>query len=288
MDMNLNMFKNDISRQPELLEKLRKRVLLKTEVDVVYSDLTNWERYGLLFIDSDAGKRKWKRLNYIEYVWVKLVEQLRGFGFAYDDIKYIKRKLMAPVSAEQYMELQKMQTTRMSLTPANYPGRLLEFYISRAISMNRVTALLFDKDKPGDFVLFPEEISTKAGKQDPMKVLLHYFRRSFVSISLSDIISRFLSESDSENEQSKLPIVSKDEHRLMTVLRNDHKSIESIRVKLGNERTDRIEVKRYKKVALESHIMCHIKKGNYREIGYSTLDGNEVRFENKRRGCDLF
>ena len=48
---------------------------------MVYTDFVNWERNNLLFVDSDVEKGKWKKLNYFEYAWVKLVEQLRSYGF---------------------------------------------------------------------------------------------------------------------------------------------------------------------------------------------------------------
>ena len=41
-------FKGDFDRAIYLQHKLNERVFSKTEIDVVYSDFTNWERNGLL------------------------------------------------------------------------------------------------------------------------------------------------------------------------------------------------------------------------------------------------
>ena len=89
MKKNLSKFKGELLDVPLLYHQLRNRCFLKTQLDVVYTDFTNWERYDLLFIDHDVEKGMWKKLNYIEYTWMKIVEQLRKFGFPYNEIKLI-------------------------------------------------------------------------------------------------------------------------------------------------------------------------------------------------------
>ncbi len=92
MKKNLSKFKGELLAVQELFHQLRNRCFLKTQLDVVYTDFTNWERYDLLFIDHDVEKGMWKKLNYIEYTWMKIVEQLRKFGFPYDEIKLLNNK----------------------------------------------------------------------------------------------------------------------------------------------------------------------------------------------------
>ena len=86
-----------------LLVKLNERVFLKTQIDVVYSDLVNWERSNLLNIGGNSDKGDWKRLNYFEYVWLKIIQELRVFGFSYEEIEQYKTQLMSEITLDEIM-----------------------------------------------------------------------------------------------------------------------------------------------------------------------------------------
>ena len=88
-------FKGDFDRAIYLQHKLNERVFSKTEIDVVYSDFTNWERNGLLDVINNHQKGSHKKLSYVDYVWVSIVKQLRVFGFSYDEIKSVKKTLFS-------------------------------------------------------------------------------------------------------------------------------------------------------------------------------------------------
>ena len=88
-------FKGDFDRAIYLQHKLNERVFSKTEIDVVYSDFTNWERNGLLDVINNHQNGSHKKLSYVDYVWVSIVKQLRGFGFSYDEIKSVKKTLFS-------------------------------------------------------------------------------------------------------------------------------------------------------------------------------------------------
>ena len=86
---------------PELFEKLRAPIFLKTELDVVYDDFVRWEKYGLL-LESQVEINAQRKYNYVEYTWVKVVEQLRNFGFDYEIIKSFKESLNIKFDDEFY------------------------------------------------------------------------------------------------------------------------------------------------------------------------------------------
>ena len=88
--ISIKEFENNPMAAEVLFDLLRERVFLKTELDIVYSDLVNWERSNLLSIGGDSDKGDWKKLNYVEYIWVKIIQELRQFGFNYEEIDYRK------------------------------------------------------------------------------------------------------------------------------------------------------------------------------------------------------
>ena len=63
MLLSVNEYADQFEKSLELSDKLRERVFLKTELDIVYTDFSNWERGDLLFIADDVEKGQWKKLN---------------------------------------------------------------------------------------------------------------------------------------------------------------------------------------------------------------------------------
>ena len=48
----------------ELLKELSTPVFMKTKVDVVYSDINNWDLEGILYYSSNGDKGKHNKLSY--------------------------------------------------------------------------------------------------------------------------------------------------------------------------------------------------------------------------------
>ena len=97
----------------KLINLLNERVFLKTEIDVVYSDLVNWERYNLLSIGGECDKGDWKKLNYIEYTWVKIIQELRQYGFTYDEILSYKTEIFRPLKEGELMKARKVDSKNL-------------------------------------------------------------------------------------------------------------------------------------------------------------------------------
>ena len=91
--LNIKDFKDNFNPKDNKLEVIRERVFSKTQVDVVYSDFTNSERYGLIDIKHNVGKGGHKKLSYVDYVWLSIIKELRSFGFTYDQIKKCQKEL---------------------------------------------------------------------------------------------------------------------------------------------------------------------------------------------------
>ena len=63
----------------------------------MYFDILNWEKYDLLTIDLGLGRKhtgyKKTAISFVQYVWIKMVEALIKYGFSYNDVKAIRKKL---------------------------------------------------------------------------------------------------------------------------------------------------------------------------------------------------
>ena len=299
MKENLSKFKGELLDVPELYHQLRNRCFLKTQLDVVYTDFTNWERYNLLFIDHDVEKGMWKKLNYIEYTWMKIVEQLRKFGFPYNEIKLIKNKITNYIPTDKLIKsvLEKKEELDEHIPKASnliekHKSELseileikitcLEWLIYNAISYNQNTTLQFFNDGEGGFSFLSKAIYDESVKTDQIDLITETTKKTYLNVSLNSILSKFL-DSDNNLDQTKTMMLSNDEYALLKIIRNRSKSVIGINIKIKENKFERIDIESTKKVEVEARLMDFIKKGGYQTIEIVTQDGLITSFKNKQK-----
>ena len=299
MKNKLSKFKGEILAVQELFHQLRNRCFLKTQLDVVYTDFTNWERYNLLFIDHDVEKGMWKKLNYIEYTWMKIVEQLRKFGFPYDEIKLIKKEITNYIptdeliksalskkkeldelipKASNLIEKHKSELSEILKIKITY----FEMLIYNAISYNQNTSLQFFNDGDGGFSFLSKAIYDESVKTDQIDLITETTKKTYLNVSLNSILSKFL-DSDNNLDQTKTMMLSNDEYALLKIIRNRSKSVIGINIKIKENKFERIDIESTKKVEVEARLMDFIKKGGYQTIEIVTQDGLITSFKNKQK-----
>lgn len=301
MISNISFASNPIAAEA-LIDLLRERVFLKTEIDIVYSDLVNWERYNLLCIGGDSTKGDWKKLNYIEYTWVKIIQELRQYGFNYDDILTYKIELFRQINLEQIIEASRIDSKNVVqqlgsevleklnvILDSDYDDNFnigisfFESIIADAIIGSEKWSLLFFKEMPG--FCFPISSKTIRGFDliDKPEIPMQLLSKTFLSVSLSDIISNFLVYGDNSFQERTISILTKDEHKLLKQIRKGYNDLKSVKIRFKNNQMDMIEVSSIKKVKLESRLLEYIKKGDYQTISIDTVDGKIVNFENTQK-----
>ena len=295
-------FVNNPDAAEEICNLLRERVFLKTEIDVVYSDLVNWERSNLLNIGGDSEKGDWKKLNYIEYVWVKIIQELRRFGFNYEEIENFKTKLFTQVKLDDLIKAAIIDKDNIdeqldqetiakfnSLVKAEHSENInvgynyFETIIVQAIKKGEKWSILFFKDIRGLYVPISTETFRGFDKINEFELLQELLSKTFLSVSLNDIISKFLVDGENLFQKRTISILTKEEHVVLKYIRKGFKNIKSIQIRFKNQQMDRIEVTTIKKVKLESRLIDYIKKGDYQSISIDTVDGKIAHFENTQK-----
>lgn len=285
-----------------LLDKLNERVFLKTELDIVYSDLVNWERSNLLNIGGNSDKGDWKRLNYFEYIWVKIIQELRAFGFSYEEIDNYKSELMIKPNIKEIIEASKIDFQSVeehfdaialnnlkSIEDNGYNEKIdlgisyFELMISRIIGSGEKWSILFFKDIPGFY--FPLSIETLKGFDVIQKTYIpeELLSKTYLSISLTDIIANFLVDGKTAFEKKTISILTKNEHNLLKHIRKGYGKIKSIKIRFKDKEMELLEVTSIKKVKMEGRLLDYIKKGDYQSISIDTVDGKIVNFENTQK-----
>ena len=297
MNISAGRYHKQVLKIPELCIELSERKFLKTQIDVVYTDFVNWERNNLLFIDSDVEKGKWKKLNYFEYAWVKLVEQLRFYGFTYKAILTLKEEMFQNMNDKGLVDFMKkdpayfIEKTGGQLTEEDIEQLTLEdiylplfFCLLLEVIVNGdKMSLLVAQENPSDLHLLSSTLLKDLAHFEIEDGLSDILSKTHVSISLSDIIAKFLVEGEGAFKQRRTTILSEEEHNLLKVIRNKPESLKSIKIKYQNQKADLIEVSCLKKVELESRLMDHIQKGAYLNIEIVTDQSGIIRFENTKK-----
>ena len=233
---------------PEIAEnlygKLRERVFLKTELDVVYTDLVNWERSGLLSIGGDSNKGDWKKVNYTEYIWIKIIVELRNYGFNYDEIELIKQGLFEEITIGQFMQsvtedkenfieklgdepFNKLNAFDLNHIDLNESAEItyLDTIVVNAIAANEDWSLLFIKDIPGACIPMSAESLRGFHLKNTTNELSSLLTQTYLSVSLSRITDNFLKRGNDNFESRTISILTKEEHAVLKHIRKKQKNL---------------------------------------------------------------
>lgn len=84
----------DMSGAQEFIKNLHQRSFLLRDVGISSYLFNQWKKYGLIDIPISAQSRKWVMLNFGEFIWLKIINDLRKLGCPLEDIKKIKERYM--------------------------------------------------------------------------------------------------------------------------------------------------------------------------------------------------
>lgn len=298
--INLADYLHDFDNADSLSNKLKERVFLKTELDVVYSELTNWERNGLLYIKDEENKGTWKKLNYIEYTWICIVSELIVFGFNYAEIKNLKEILFDTIG---FKELRKgiLDSDKENFTPAMHEAaaliekdhnvdEIMKGFSVCVLELCIAEIILFGSDyffyvfKDIEFPFLPWSEKAIKGYQTvgSYEIMENKIKESHCALSVSNIVFKFVNRNASVDKLTP-SILTKQEYTILKMIRKNYKDLKSMNIRFADGKIDRMELTTTKKATAESRIIDYIKKGQYQRITIDTEDGKMVNFENTQK-----
>ncbi|MFY7734579.1 MAG: hypothetical protein ACOVSR_13920 [Bacteroidia bacterium] len=104
IEINLENYLNSFNITKEMLDRLDiyyPKILVPTIplslTGVTPRNFHSWKENGLieLSIEKEEGERKNVKFNLIEFIWVKMIKDMREFGFPYDLIRQVKFALFS-------------------------------------------------------------------------------------------------------------------------------------------------------------------------------------------------
>jgi DNA-binding transcriptional MerR regulator len=97
IDVESFMGKRDLGNARELCERLTQKMFIGTDTGVPYRNLNHWGKLGL-FDDDREDTKNWRRFSFVEFIWIRVIDELRNVGLDVDAIKALKEALLKPSS----------------------------------------------------------------------------------------------------------------------------------------------------------------------------------------------
>lgn len=285
----LDPYFGELSDPDSLVNYIYAPIFLRTKIDVLYFDFLNWENHDLLEIDLGLGtiKTDYKKtaISFVQYVWVKMVEALIKYGFSYNDVKEIRKKLSEKLHYS-FSSNQKIAQNKSLQTSDNYQEFYItefERYVLSTIANKYNFKFFFYKDAPEDYFVFDDSLLDMFIEFNEEDKLREKFNKNHFSFSFYKLFEPFISNEIDAFETKSISILSNEESKTLRMIRRNYNELKSITIRFKQAKPTHLEIKTNKKVSVESRIMEHIQKRDYSTIIIQTVDGSVVNFENTKK-----
>ena len=270
-----------------LILELQAPTFMRTKIDVVYSDLNNWDNEGLLYYSSHVKKGSQRKLSYIEYIWVKIIEELKKYNFNDEDIKSYRDELFQIYPIDQLQQLILNQIVSQNYSDeiihsikskinkilSDAKVTILEIAIYESLINQIETNILFFKESKNVIAVNQNVIQTLQNQNSYEEYKL-FLNETHLNLSLQPIINKFIERNSNLLDKKKTMILSEDEYRIITEIRKRIKEIKSLEIFYKhNGKIDRVDIKSMKAVKAESQLMAVIKSASYSKIEIQTQNG---------------
>lgn len=280
MIKSTNIFSTEhITKMYEFCDRIRDKQFSVKDINIPYQWVNNWDKEGLLFED-EREDGKWRKFNFVDYLWIKIIVELREFGLSYDVIKKVKEVLSQKIELEPLTDKKKTilgnSNVRYLQTASLKSVSLLTFLIVEAIATKALIKILIHKD--GETLLLNEKNIFLYGTE-----LLDFKKQSYLTISLNHLLIEFVGKHDLDLLLPFIPLISTEEAELLQLIRE-----ESItRLCIINEEHKSLEwfVTDLESAGIvEMNYLQYIINQPYKFIEFETNDEKIVKFKYKSRG----
>lgn len=248
-----------------------KRRFSASDLGVPYRWIYHWDEKELLFSASD-NDGSWRKFNFIDFLWIEIIVELRKLGLSLDSIYELKQLLGTQLEMDDTLLNDWFNTdvNQLKGDDKSYLNVLL-LLIAECLSTGADIFLLIDEN--GECIIYNENTNDNHDSET------YYFRqKTHLSLSLRHILVQFITKYKLVDELTTLSLVDPNEFEIISLIRDD---------KLKNIIVERHEVpdlildeealsdKNRAEYLLVDSILHH----SYRSVSYTTTDRKKVSFE---------
>lgn len=265
------------------------------DLGVTYRWLTHWDQKDLLITKEESSK--WRRYDFVDFIWIKMIQKLRSFNVSLAQVKLIKDQLIQEFSYAEAMDVDEVRNTVKALNPKvdekelenilnealkseeakNMKVNFLKLFILDAIILKNHFALLLNEDM--EIVIYKEAAREEYLQDEDYK---QFLLSSHIVISISELLVDFINLNDLEVCQIELEVITEQEKEVLKLVR-ESKELKSFKVKLKNGVMDTLELIQLKRVDLSNKLTEIMMSEGYEKIEITTQKGHIVHCENTRK-----
>jgi DNA-binding transcriptional MerR regulator len=296
IELNCFIKHYQVAQISQMIGELQEKRFTLRQLEITHRALIIWDKEGLLYSSTEKGR--WRKFSFFELVWIRLISKLREFNVPLKTILELKERLLSPLPLIDLVNEPKVIDTILQLAPAKHRAQAIEILSDKELIIKELSSLLLPVlfflildvillkshiailvNLEGDFIPFKEFYIEEYQELDGFQEFIH---KSHVSVSLSDIVVNFLIGQDLELTQNKLSILSKEEARIISTIREEKLSYLKIRFNKDHQ-IDLIESTRDQHIDKEARLIDLIMKNGYQDIEIKTEKGNIVKCQNTRK-----
>ncbi len=281
---------------PNVMEYIDKKEFTISDANIKNWVVKNWQKHNLLTQDYEA--EKWRKFSFTEIVWLRVIVKLRALKVPLENIAKLKENvfLQIPLFTEAKQEeiidtiflfpdnklskeeiRNKLREDNTAKELKNMKFSLLHLFIMDAVLLKNHFSLILTID--GASMPYKESYAEYINTiPEARKILLG----SYVSISLTEIISEFISEHEINVSENELKIISKDEAILLKYLREGN--MKSIKIRFDeNGKIKMLELEKEEPVKNAKNVLDFILNNGYHDISITTVQGDIIKCVNTQK-----
>ncbi len=250
-----------------LTELLKPRFTIR-DTEVKHRNITHWGHEGLMIGEFQEGK--WRRLNYLEILWLRIVAHLRSFEISLEMIREVKKVIC--IDGNPLWSFYEDQG-------ASEPG-LREKYPDRIISLTSMVMHTILTRSQFVIILTHDGTVKSLDLDKADQAIGFFFRRglqskTFLCVSLTEVMLDSFRKIDFE-VLSQLPVLTSPEAEVIRLLRDDKLKSVAMAFSDGNE-TDLFELAGDNDKV--NFLLDLIWRNGYERITWASKDGRVTYFD---------
>jgi len=293
----------------EAYEAVSENFIKSNELGISSRVLNYYKTHELLLPETKIGKHEHPVFSFTDYAWFQMIQELRRYDIGISVLQNIKELFMTPLPIGEFMQELKENATQteklIDKLPENLGDEFNEFLhgdtdwnevekmvslnllslvLAEAITQRKQMSLLIGID--GDLCPFALEDLDALNENGKIQ---DFFKKTFISLSISSIIKKFIINFDIDLSAYKLSLLTKREAEVIKILHEEKVEALTIHLDKGitpgkNKTIELIEVmESYNKLDKEARLLDIILQNGYQTIEMKTQAGKIVHCKNIRK-----
>ena len=278
----------------EVMTRVFEQKYSPKDINVEPYKITNWRKEGIKISGFKSEKEKRKKYNLIELVWIQMIQTMKGLSIHSSHIIKVSNYVWSnvfdnsealynhPVFKKMLEGATQEQLNQVKVAMGDLYHSFLELFVIDIIILGSNYSIIIDKD--GKSLPCKESyLSTNSKEILPVKEMM---KRSFISISINEALSKFLFEFPEPDEiASRLELISPEEYEVIKEARKQ--GIKSINLRFNNNgKIDLIETSKVinpKKINDANELKRLFYSESYKDIEIKTQKNKVIHILDKTK-----